>query len=304
MRLVAYRRLSPDGSVTTDERRQKLENQLDHIREFCDREEHEIVEIFTDEQESGRKSYPHERDGWSEMIHWLISSQEGRETDGIIFKDLSRWSRRVSVTFGAVSYTRAILWSYGTSQRDITLISALDEETPEGHLLEFDNMQDIPMDVFFNRFLTGYQDQQEASRTAEKVQRELDKKVVKGKPPRGLTTDKQLNEEITQATRWLPDEPKFSRCLEVCLRLSDPTDQESKTGIGREMGFPEGSEWDTVDRIWKNRHKYLMTVLWHEEAQALPWYDNTRDYDIDWDWIEEDLVTEDQMEIISDLGER
>lgn len=266
MKVVGYRRLSPTG-VPKAEQEKKLKKQKDKIVEHCLEEQHiddrKELEIFTDKRVSGRKQDPVEREQFNEMLAYIIEN----DVDEVVAYSADRYTRNVDIGVAIHTYVNAVL-----KERDF------DDEVRFYAILE-DKYLD-PVDGIgeaAERMVLFIKSQLEAEDTANKTQDALDDTIIKGRPPRGLTTDQEVlraqDEEVGEATEWRPDTTgefaaddvknpiTFYEAIDICNRVADG---ESKTAIGRDYGFPSGSEWDTVHRIWKNRHKYIMAAHWGE----------------------------------------
>lgn len=278
-KVVAYRRLSPSGSRTKEERKEALAKQKRRIEEHCDEEDKQLVEMFTDHRSSGRKHLPIQRDEFVDMVDLLVTDESIEE---VVVYNPDRVTRQAVTRLSLKDHIATAMWTPGDEYREVDVYATMGKDEEGRYIPSYRKIESQEqIGTMVMELVEGYQTQKSRRDDAMKGQERLNEKVVKGKPPRGLVTDKMLARaediDIGDATMFLPaEDAPYEDYMAIISRCHDG---ESKTAIGREYGFTEGSEWDIVNRIWENRHKYVLAGEWHNrlmESQDPPeWFEGT-----------------------------
>lgn len=118
-RAVAYARYS-----STNQREESIDAQLRAIREYCKRNDIELIEIYTDEAKTGTND---DRDNFQLMINDINSGEI--DVDMVLVHRFNRFARS---TFDSAVYKHKL------KQQGVRVVSVTQniEETPEGEMME------------------------------------------------------------------------------------------------------------------------------------------------------------------------
>lgn len=116
---VAYGRYS-----SSNQREESIDAQLRAIREFCDKENIELIEVFTDEAISGKSD---DRESFQKMVSMLLKGH--LQVDYVLVHKFNRFARN---KFDSALYKKKL------RDVDVKVVSVTQkiDDTPEGELLE------------------------------------------------------------------------------------------------------------------------------------------------------------------------
>lgn len=118
-RAVAYARYS-----STNQREESIDAQLRAIREYCKRNDIELIEIYTDEAKTGTND---DRDNFQQMINDINGGQINVDT--VLVHKFNRFARS---TFDSAVYKKKL------KEKGVRVVSVTQniEDTPEGEMME------------------------------------------------------------------------------------------------------------------------------------------------------------------------
>lgn len=122
LKVYGYARVSPEEQVKTD----SLDQRVEKIKNYCNSQDYELVELFTDAGVSALKKRPE-----FEKMMEAVESREGedQEVDGIVVTKLDRFGRSVK----GLAMNMEV-WQEGEIDF-ISIGDSLDTSTPNGKLL-------------------------------------------------------------------------------------------------------------------------------------------------------------------------
>ena len=257
--VLGYARTSPG----TNEEGTSLPGQKQDIRDFCDERDWNLLYIFEDEDVSGRKTPPQEREGFSEMLGWL---SERSNIDKIVVREKKRVARDTKVLM-----TLDMFWDTQVG-REIDIYSVV-QDGPIG-VNEYGDSDD-PMEKMMGelfQYMKNMMSELEAAMTAQNTRESLRRKKERGEPvgsiPWGLTTDKQKHGE-DQATEYLPDdedEDHFRTAIQIINDFEDrgkDPHEDSAAPVGRKYGMDHSNLTVGVRNIWDKRELYRQVAEDH-----------------------------------------
>jgi DNA invertase Pin-like site-specific DNA recombinase len=267
-RVVGYARTSPG----TNDEGTSLPGQKKDVEDYCDENGWDLAEIFSDEDVSGRKVPPQERDGFSDLLG-VLNENDGIDT--IVTRKKSRISRDTKTLM-----TLDMFFEMQVG-RDIKIWSV----EADGPIGQSDVDEDAdPMDKMMYEmmeYMKNMLKELEAAMTAQSTRESLRRKKSRGEPvgstPYGLTTDKQKFDHVQEATEYLPDDEDddhFKTCVQIIndfvQRDTDPY-EGAASPVGREYGMDHTNLTEGVRNVWEKRdmfkeiaekHRDDLTVLW------------------------------------------
>lgn len=246
---IGYCRTSPG----TNDEGTSLDGQRRDVRTYCEENNIELVEIYEDEDVSGRKTKPWERDGGLAMMEQLT---EDEEIDIIVARNKKRLSRQTNVQMSLGLLMKSHI---GREVEIHTVVEGGPVGT--GDFTESDDpMAAVQAQVIemVESLLSEFEAAKTAAdtRTALRDKQKRDEPV--GRPTWGLTTNKDKYEDQDTATHFLPGD-RFGDALEILATIEetgiDPLENgqdPSPHSIGKEYGV----QTRTVRNIYRNRWKY------------------------------------------------
>jgi len=251
MEVVGYYRTSPG----TNDEGTSLPGQRDDVRDFCEEKSWDLVDEFEDEDVSGRKVPPQDRDGFSELLG-LLSDRPSIEA--IVCRKKDRISRSAKVLMTLDMFFEIQIG------RDIEIYFASGDER-----LGDDSEPDDPMDALMmemTSYLKNMLSELEAVMTAQSTQEALRRKKKRDEPvgstPYGLVTDKEKFENRDRATEYRPDDrdiDHFRICVQILndfeSRDTDPWDSPAGP-VGDEYGMDHSNPTVGVRNLWERRDLY------------------------------------------------
>lgn len=252
MKLVGYARVSSDEQDTS------IENQLSMIESFCEESgegefsgPHQLAGVHWDENVSG-STRPSDRPGFAELMACL---EQDEDIEGIVVKSFSRLSRDIEQMLAH----RVIATEYNLD-RDLEILQVTPWTRGRRSLphlsarliLEAEDIQQEANDAMvfiFSQLLSQW----EIIESSKRIRRGLEEKQKRGepigRPPFGLTTDKQkLGTE--KATEYLPDD-EFDTAIEVLNEYGK--NGSSSYELAQRFDLSSSA---LVDRLWENRDIY------------------------------------------------
>lgn len=269
MRGIGYRRSSPG----TNDDGTSLPGQTDALETWAQENDHEIVEVFTDEDVSGQKTSPLDRDGFTAAKEVLLEE----DLDFIVAKTKDRYGRQMRDLFSLRVLLNELYEERTGTPGEIGVLTVSDGELDYRieRSADTDPLEQI-MD-FMKEMMVVFMSSYEAAQTAKKTQDSLQEKRRRDEPigrqPWGITTDKTFYEEQQESTERLPSE-NFRDALAILNRQAQEDNSgefELASGLwteGKERGL--GSPSDTIPRMWENREVYRWTL---ENARDNPDFD-------------------------------
>lgn len=119
---VIYARLSPDGSKVKEEVEDHLDDQIEDTKNLLynpDSPLHDrdvkVVNTFRDGDTSGRKKMPVERDGFVNMLEYMLDNPD---VNIILVKKANRLTRQPGHAFDPWSNIYNMLWTPDNGKRD------------------------------------------------------------------------------------------------------------------------------------------------------------------------------------------
>lgn len=270
MRVVGYTRTSTDKQTTS------INKQIDSIKSFCEGEDefeyggkHDRVEVFQDADTSGSKR-PITRSGYGDMVDHLESDSS---IEGIVVHEFDRLTRDpIDIINVKPTLERDYL------DRRITILQtdswiqphrSIPPMRTEAISDEADGPNDLQSLYFNGKLFYEWirMKQLEQLQTRIRTWREMISKKERGepagRPPRGVTTDKQVLDK-DNATLFLPDPDGLDTFVRACAIISRvEADGESAWSVGKDHGFSSPSM--AVKRLIDNKDIYLEA---YENARA------------------------------------
>lgn len=279
-RVLGYGRTSPG----TNDEGTSLPGQRQDVEQLCEDQGFELVGWYEDEDVSGRKTKPHEREGFNELIAHV---RQDDEIEAIVVRRKDRISREASVQMSI----DIILEMHMGRALDIWLAQdgvRLGDEEEEG---DMDPVERITHEI--TDMIRMYMKELEAAQSAMNTKRRLESKKRDGEPVghnhRGLITNKLAYGE-NEAKHYVPDfeitdrqlenwreeypnkewEEEFWDVIKVLLTFefsdTDPYENYVKPtagGVGRRMGWDGErgtSATKAVRNVWDARDLYYEVV--------------------------------------------
>ena len=275
MKGVAYRRTSPG----TNDEGTSLPGQRDKIESWADENDHELIDMFTDEGVSGQKTSPLERDGFFEAKEMLLRHPEA---EFIVAKTKDRYGRQMRDLFSLRVLLNELHRERHGDEGDIQVLTVEDgildyriERGPDSDPIE--QIMDFMKEMMVV-FMSSYEAAQTSKKTSSSLQEKKDRSEPVGRPPFGLTTDKSKR-GTDRATMYLPkdtEEDKFATAIRVLSEFDEKAGETPQTDsgpsawrAGKDHGISSPSK--TVKSIWDKRELYREVAEEHREDLDPNW---------------------------------
>ena len=240
MKVAAYIRVSTDGQ--TGEDKFGLDVQKEQIRDYCRRNDHEIVKWFADEGESGAK----ERPGFDEIVYGDVSNPP---YEAVIVAKSDRVARDINVYY----YYKMML-----RKKDISLISIAEDF---GQFGVFANM----LEAFTLCVAEMERDNINKRTSSGRKAKASGGGYSGGRAPMGyMVQNKQLviNHEEAEIVRFIFEHKKNGDTMLGTMNALN--DAGYKTRSGKEFVI------STVQSIWNNERTYRGEYRYGKDGEWVP----------------------------------
>ena len=258
--VLGYARTSPG----TNDEGTSLPGQKKDIEDYCDEKDWDLIKIYQDEDVSGRKVPPQERDGFSELLGYL---NDNKNIDTIVTRKKSRISREAKTLM-----TLDMFFEMNVG-KEIDIYSVeVDGKIGQSEMANSDDPMEAMMGEMFE-YMKNMLQELEAAMTAQSTRESLRRKKKRGEPvgstPYGLTTDKQKYEDIDEATEYLPNDESTDH-FKICIQIINHFNHENTNPydgpagpVGEEYKIEHSNPTVGVRNIWDKRDLYVSIAKEH-----------------------------------------